>query len=900
MSNCRLATVTISRLLGPRWFPYRVGAILVVIALVPLAGAGWFAVGDVLDARTERMQADQVDRAVEDVVKLSELRARLLDEQNWTAAEVGIAELGLPAVAVTAMTGIDIPGRATEAAGEVDRLMAELDLEPEMAEELAQLRRQTDGRSLTEAGFRYQALEAAVAEQAGHRLDVAIDGAAHVTDGGALIATLRIFREATQARQAVSAEFNHYFGAQFSVALSRTDEIRGILSSRSLRVDSWSEIDRLADPESKTAQAMAAIVSSPQATEFDEASIAVAEANIRGDAPNAALPAVLEELDAVSSDFENASVTTELYFELVAAAGADVEAAAANARTAAQSRDRQATVVLGVLVVLSGTAAAAATRIIVRPLRRLADGARRLSTGQDGVHYVPEHGPLEIRDAGRALNQAANSLALAERQALALAEGDLEHESLMETTGGALGASLQAAVQTLATSLQEREKYRRRMAHEATHDGLTHLPNRNASLKHLQRGLARIELAGGCVAVLFVDLDGFKDINDRLGHQVGDMVLRATAQRLGSAVRDSDHAGRLGGDEFVVIAEPVTDTSDAVGLANRIRDAITQPVELDESVVAIGASIGIALSSLGVRDASDLLRRADLALYKAKEGGRGRIEVCTPELEAAVTERMSLEQALSAAIERDEFELHYQPIVDAADGDVSGYEALIRWNRPGHGTVPPSDFIPVAERTNLIVDIDRWVIERAVAQMATWAAEGKLADRVVSVNISGRHLAAPDFVDHFLDPIHRHDIDPGGLVIEITESALLAEPVLAASKLQTLRDHGVRIAIDGFGTGFTSLTHLRSLPIDIIKIDQSFTRDETAASLVQLIIDTGHLLGATITAEGIETEDQADWLGRMGSDGLQGYLFGRPTPPDGLDHDRFPLPSRTTSGHDSS
>ncbi len=897
---CRIPSVTISRRSWPTWFSYRVAAILTVIALVPLVGAGWFAVGAVLDARSERLRADQVDLAVEEVVELSELRARLLDEQNWMAAQAGIAELGLPVAAVAELTGIDIPDRATEAAAAVDRLMLEVEAEPELVDELARLRGEGDGQqTLDEAGYRYTLLEAAVAELAEARLDEAIDGAADVTDGGSLIATLRVFSEATKARQAVSAEFNHYFGAQFSAATSRTDEIRGILSSRSARLDSLAEIERLAAADSATAQAMANIAASTDATGFHEASDEVADANIGGDAPEAALSAVLDDLGAVSRDFEHASATTELYFDLVEAAGADVDAAAADARAAAQARDRQATLVLAFLVVLSGVAAAAATRAIVRPLHRLADSARRLSTDQDGLHYVPEQGPHEIRDAARALNQATDSLALAERQALALAEGDLDHESLLASNGGALGASLQAAVRTLATSVQEREDYRRRMTYEANHDGLTHLPNRNASLEHLERGLAGADsVDGGRLAILFIDLDGFKDINDRLGHQVGDEVLRVTAERLASTVRTTDHAGRIGGDEFVVIAQPVVDATEAVKLATRLREALTQPIDAEESMVAVGASIGIALTSDEVSEASDLLRRADLALYQAKDTGRDRIEVCTPQLEAAISERMSLEQALGVAIDRDEFELHYQSIVNASSGDLIGYEALIRWNRPGHGMVAPDDFIPVAERSNLIVDIDRWVIEHAAAQMAAWTDGGKLSGLAVSINVSGRHLAATDFVNHVLGPVQRHGVDPSTLVIEVTESALLDEPVIAASKLQTLRDRGVRIAIDDFGTGYTSLTHLRSLPIDILKIDQSFTRDETAGSLVQLIIDTGHLLGASITAEGIETADQASWLVRMGSDGLQGYLFGRPTPPDALAHDRSPRSSRATTPSD--
>lgn len=883
------------------WLPYRVRSVLAVIALLPLVGAGWFAVGEVLSARAEREQAEGINRAIDDLVALSELRSRVLDEQNWTAAEVGIDQLGLPAEFVESMTGIDIPARSLAASTGVDRLMADLGIDDDLALELAGIRDGLPERELADTGEQYRAFERRIAELSNARFDAAIEGASDVTDGGSLIASVRVFRATTVARQAVSAEFNHYFGAQFSVVTKRTDEIRGIIDTRALRVDAMNEAVRLAADTSRTAAVLDLIATSSAANSFDESSDAVVDANIRGEAPESALSAVLDDLSAVSRDFENASVTTEMYFDLVTAAGEDVASAAQIARAGAQSRNRQAVILLVGLVVLSGIAATAATRTLVRPLHRLADTARRLSTGQDGIEELPESGPHEMRDVARALNQASHTLALAERQALALAEGELDHASLQSTTVGTLGASLQGAVRTLATSLQEREKYRRRMTHEATHDGLTQLPNRNASLDRLAEGLAGVD-RGGKLAVLFVDVDGFKHVNDRYGHHAGDHVLRVTASRLAAALRPTDHAGRLGGDEFVVIAEPVVDAEDAISVAKRIQDALTEPIEVENATVTIGSSVGIALND-SETTASELLRDADIALYHAKELGRDRIEVCTPALQAAMAERMDIEQALTLAIMRDEFELHFQAIVNARSRATVGYEALVRWHRPGFGLVPPNDFIPVAERSDLIVEIDRWVIENAAAQIAAWTAAGQITTEAVSVNISGRHLTNPDFVEHVLAPLRRHGVHPAALVVEITESAIFDEPVTAAAKLETLRERGIRVAIDDFGTGYTSLNHLRSLPVDILKIDQSFTRDESAASLAQLIVSTGHLLGATVTAEGIETPLQADCLQRMGSDELQGYFFGKPVPVDQIDFRAVSgpetpmLPSRRASQH---
>ena len=533
---------------------------------------------------------------------------------------------------------------------------------------------------------------------------------------------------------------------------------------------------------------------------------------------------------------------------------------------------------LGGLALASIVVALAATRAIALPVRRLAGAARQIRDGDTKPEMVPDRGPTEVREAAQAINEAAAHLALAERQALALSEGDLDHESLRERASGKLGSSLQTAVSTLAASLQEREDFRLRMTHEATHDGLTQLPNRNASIAQLQRGLARTERGGHLLAVLFIDLDNFKDVNDLHGHHAGDMVLRTVAQRLAGAVRDGDHVGRLGGDEFLVIAEPVMNYDEALSIARRVQVDVTAPIQIDTVTVSISVSIGIALSDLCPGDSSALLRDADLAVYRAKNFGRGRIERCDEALRAEMAERADLEQALRVAVADNEFVLHYQPIVEPRTETTVGYEALIRWNRPGHGLISPVGFIPFAERSDLIIAIDKWVIRNVSRQIEAWEQEGRFTAIPVSINVSGRHLASPDFVANIVGPLDEHNVDPTRIIIEVTESSLLDDLTTAAIKLQNLRHRGVRTAIDDFGTGYTSLADLKSLPIDILKIDRSFTNDDSAASLVQLIINTGHLLGATVTAEGIETRSQATSIGDMGTDELQGFLYGYPQP----------------------
>lgn len=871
---------------------YRIGVVLALLSVVPLVGAASFAVLEVVEARAELDRVQEVDESVQDLVALSELRTRLLDEQNWTAAESGIEQLGLTPGIVVALTGINVPEQAAVAATSVDDVVDDLALD-DVAMTLRDIRADTDS-SLAETGLRYQELERSVALMSQERLDRVLWVAGEVSDSGPLIQSLQILEAATVARQSISAEFNHFFGAQFSDFADRTDELTALIGRSMLRDEAMAKMTRLVSVESATRDTLDLIDASESAQAFDMAALSLVEENLLGSAREAALTSVLSDLDEVARTFEDSSVATGLYLDLVNAAGDDVYAASAAASERAQRRDQRALIALATLAIASIAAALAATRAIARPIHLLALAARRIRDGDARTSLVVESGPSEVREAARAINEAGSHLALAERQALALAEGDLDHDSLRETSSGALGASLQSAVQTLAASLHEREEFRRRMTHEATHDGLTGLPNRNASLHHLQSAVARVTRSHGDLAVLFVDLDGFKEVNDTLGHHAGDAVLRCSAQRLVAASRDGDHVGRLGGDEFVVIAEPVADGDEALAIARSIHAALSMPITVDSTALTVGASIGVALSSQSSGTAGDLLRDADLAVYKAKDLGRSRIELCDDDLRAAMAKRADLEQALRRALMDDEFVLYYQPIVEPKTGGTVGYEALIRWNRPDHGLVAPDDFIPFAERSDLIVHIDRWVLRNVAHQIVAWDGHGVMGDIPVSINISGRHLASKKFVSNIIGPLDEYGIDPSRIIIEITESALLDDLTSAAVKLQHLRNRGIRTAIDDFGTGYTSLAHLKSLPVDILKIDRSFTADDSAASLVQLIIDTGHLLGATVTAEGIETPDQARLLGAMGSDDLQGYLYGRPVPAGELS-DLTPQSTRRTS-----
>lgn len=589
---------------------------------------------------------------------------------------------------------------------------------------------------------------------------------------------------------------------------------------------------------------------------------------------------VFEILSLATDVSEGLNVADEVATELLAVeelALSEVGLAAKEAVEEAQA-DRRTTLIeiVGSMALFLGAIAGLAI-LVGRPVREMGDTARRLANGQLDAR-LKERGPKELRDGARSLNHALSSLQIAEAQAVALAEERLDDPILQHSAPGELGASLQAAVSRLTGSLTERDDFQRRLAFEAGHDGLTKLPNRKSILSKLEAGLARASRSGTSIALLFVDLDSFKAINDAHGHYAGDMVLRTVSHRLVDALRTTDSVGRLGGDEFVVVAEHVHNVEEATALSERILDIIRQPITFEGVTFSPSASLGVALSEPQLT-ADELLRDADLAGYRAKSKGKGRFQICDEQLRDELNEQTSLEHAIRQALDQDEFVLHFQQCVDAVSKRSTSFEALIRWERPMHGLVFPDSFIPVAERSDLVLDIDRWVLRQAAKQLAIWRDDPILGPLGLAVNISSRHLGSGTLFDDVQKALVASDIDPQRLVLEITETSILADLPAAAKELKALRETGITIALDDFGTGYMSLAHLRGLPIDIIKVDRSFVAamDSTEDhSLVQLIIDTGHLLGASITAEGVETQAQADTLVQMGSDNLQGYFFSRP------------------------
>jgi diguanylate cyclase (GGDEF)-like protein len=437
-----------------------------------------------------------------------------------------------------------------------------------------------------------------------------------------------------------------------------------------------------------------------------------------------------------------------------------------------------------------------------------------------------------------------------------------------------------------ASTVMRNARLVEQIRHQALHDSLTGLPNRALILDRVEQMLNRSRRNRTPSAALFLDLDGFKKVNDTFGHEVGDRLLESVAARLTATLRESDTIGRLGGDEFVVLLEDSSLDASPELVASRILEVMRLPFSvpgLDETPLSVSASIGIASGDRA--SAADLLRDADVALYQAKAEGRDRFVTFHKEMQTAVHDRMLLELELREALDDGhQLFLQYQPIFNLRDRTMTGVEALVRWRNPRRGLLPPDSFIPIAEETGLVVPLGRWVLNEACAQAARWLAEGRRLQ--MSVNLSGRQLETDVMLDDVRDALTRSGVDPSALTLEITETVLMRDIGAATSRLAQLKSLGVHIAIDDFGTGYSSLAHLQQFPVDSLKIDQSFIArmadSPESAALIRTLVQLGKTLGLETVAEGIEEHIQLHSLQRENCDTGQGFLFARPLDPDGV------------------
>jgi diguanylate cyclase (GGDEF)-like protein len=440
------------------------------------------------------------------------------------------------------------------------------------------------------------------------------------------------------------------------------------------------------------------------------------------------------------------------------------------------------------------------------------------------------------------------------------------HDRDGKTTGAVVVFRDVSAAQTMAL----------KMAHSARHDFLTSLPNRMVVEDRISLAVILASRQQRKLALLFLDLDGFKHINDSLGHAIGDKLLRSVAERLVKCVRDSDTVGRLGGDEFVVFLSELDLAESGAICAQKILAAIMARHSIDGHDLHVTTSIGISVYPDDGLDAETLIKNADIAMYQAKENGRQSYRFFKGEMNVRAVERQSIEEDLRRALERNEFSLHYQPKVNMTTGKVTGAEALLRWTHPVRGSVSPVEFIPIAEACGLILPIGRWVLHEACRQAQIWLRDGLPPIRI-AVNTSSMEFRAENYLEDVLSIIESTGILPGSVELELTESVLMKHMDSTKSVLNALRERGVHLAVDDFGTGYSSLSYLKKFPIDTLKIDQSFVRqidtDHDEATIVTAIIAMGRSLGMRVVAEGVETEEELLFLKAHECDEAQGYYF---------------------------
>jgi diguanylate cyclase (GGDEF)-like protein len=514
---------------------------------------------------------------------------------------------------------------------------------------------------------------------------------------------------------------------------------------------------------------------------------------------------------------------------------------------------------------------------------------------EDATRELLDHGAscvlLGLHDSDVAPIEHVHTTAL-NVAIVALAPELSESESLLAVRAGAQDVLSRADLnprllrRALAYSI-ERKRSEIQLAHRALHDPLTGLPNRALFLDRLGVALDRSRRTSASVAVLFLDVDKFKEINDSLGHAAGDRVLSVLADRLGAMLRPMDTVARFGGDEFTFLFEELASEREIVLIAERISRVASAPIQLDDGEASVTVSIGIAMVTDPNVPPETVIREADAAMYRAKELGRSRYELFDEGSRTRAMERLELEAALRLAIERDELRVHYQPKM-ALNGRarVTGFEALVRWEHPDRGLLAPAEFLPLAEETGLVLAIGEFVIRQALGQLSRWRAINP--ELTVSVNLSARQIEDSGLIPSVAGALRGQGTDPESLCLEIGEDALAEHPDVAARALDGLKTLGVRLAIDNYGTGLGSLASLKQLPFDTLNIDGSFigelVRDPGQTPLVGAVVELAHALGLSVTAEGVETEGQLQQIRELGCDGAQGYFFGQPVPEQEAQH----------------
>ena len=494
---------------------------------------------------------------------------------------------------------------------------------------------------------------------------------------------------------------------------------------------------------------------------------------------------------------------------------------------------------------------------------------------------------LLMAGGGFVVWDVASAISRAAQLATATKAADIPTVPSRKDEIGTLMSSFAKMLATIEQQTDEINQFPRRLdqlARQAFRDPLTSLPNRALFMDRLQHALTRTERRGEQLAILFLDLDRFKVVNDSMGHGVGDQLLIGVSQRLAACLRPEDTIARLGGDEFAILLEDVKDDKGPTSVADRLTAELQQPFSCEGREVVITVSIGIAMSTARRMTPEDILRDADLAMYHAKGKGKARYEIFDKSMNAPAQERMDLELDLRNAVSRGEFVLHYQPVVDLPTGRITEVEALVRWKHPNRGLLSPAEFVGLAEETGLIVPLGRWVLHEACRQTRQWQLASPGSRLAISVNLSARQLQQAGLVEEIAAVLRDTRLDPGALRLEITETVVMHDAPTTLAKLEALKALGIQLAIDDFGTGYSSLGYLKRFPVDTLKIDRSFVKgiggNVEDSAIVRAVITVAKSLNLSVTAEGIETAEQLDHLRALGCDHGQGYFFAKPMPGD--------------------
>jgi diguanylate cyclase (GGDEF)-like protein len=818
---------------------------LLVLVLLPLVVLTSVSAPLALQARADAERAHAGNREVPGVTAAVGALDSVIVEQGHAESLLYALASGFPVKTVNLILGSNLLGalRASEAA--TDRAVAALPLSlsrrlGRQLETGRALLRSKRGASPGQVNAHYEQIEATLESNAASTL-ASVEQKMLLTSGGAPVSrALLALGWCLNLVQAAAAQARDNTAVFFGPLARRRQAATLLAQDDALFNEAGQQLATSGVPS--VARAWAALAGSASVVQFNQFMV---DGEQDRTMPFAAGKIVVTpnsiSFVTLIGAFKGIPAHWSLIANIVAQASAAVAATAASLASANDSSYQLWLVLVAVGAAMALTVAMFVAQSISRPLRRLADTARLVVGGHLEVDRLVASGPTETTVVADAFNALMDNLRLLESKAQALAACDFDNEVLGVPLPGRLGASLQDSVRVLAGSIQDRHHLQERLAYEATHDTLTDLLNRAAAISSLEHALHRAQRHGDATAVLYVDLDNFKQANDLHGHQTGDHILRQVGERLAKAVRNGDIVARLGGDEFVVIAERVDGMDEAEMLAARLLSALAEPVQWDYVRLAAGASIGITIARGDDVSPLELLAQADLALYEAKQHGGQGVGVYDETLQQRLARRDQVERDLreDLGLGGGGLVLHYQPLVDTSGG-LLGVEALLRWERPEEGLLAPDSFIPIAETSDLIIEVDRWVLAAAARQLAAWSTDPDLAGLNVSVNISGRHLLSQRLPPYLREVLEGTGVSPGRLTIEVTETVLLDDLTVVAEQLYEVRSLGAKVAVDDFGTGYTSLAHLHRLPVDTIKIDRSFIaeiKDPNDASLVRMITD---------------------------------------------------------------